>query len=125
MKHLLRSAAIGALLILPAACGHFPVAMAGPVTSGAYYPMAGGGQYGLSVVTNTALTIPAGAAGAEICVETAGIRYTDDGTAASSSVGIPVASGVCFQYFGQLSKLKFTAQSGSPTIDVLYYKTSD
>ena len=99
-------------------------AAATPVVSGGYYS-AGAGQYALAVTTNTTLTVPANSAGAEICVETAGVRYTDDGTSASSSTGIPVAAGVCFQYFGPLNKLKFTAQSGSPTLDVSYYRESN
>jgi len=117
MRNLLRSTVLCALLASPA--------IAEPVVSGSYYPMAGTAQYALSIGTNTTLTVPAGASGAEICVETAGVRYTDDGTSASSSTGIPVAAGVCFQYFGNPAKMKFTAQTGSPTIDVSYYKLSE
>ena len=83
---------------------------------------AGASQYGLSVTTNTTLTVPAGATIAEICVETAGIRYTSDGTSATASVGMPVSSGTCYSYSGPLSALKFTAQTGLPTIDVEYFK---
>ena len=63
---------------------------------------------------------------AEICVETAGVRYTDDGlTTPTASVGIPVVptstQPSCFPYAGPLSNLKFILISGSPTMDISYY----
>lgn len=85
------------------------------------YVSAGASQMALAVGTNTTLTVPTGATIAQICVETAGVRYRDDGTAATASLGIPVSAGTCFAYSGPLSALSFTAQSGSPTIDVSYY----
>src|SRR6185312_2208443 len=88
------------------------------------YVSAGASQMALAVGTNTTLAVPAGATLAEICVEGASVRYRDDGTAATSSLGIPVASGTCFQYSGPLASLSFTAQSGSPTIDVSYYRAN-
>ena len=88
------------------------------------YVSAGASQMALSVGTNTTLTAPATATIAEICVEGAGVRYRDDGTAATSSLGVPVSAGSCFQYSGPLSSLSFTAQSGSPTIDVSYYRAN-
>ena len=39
---------------------------------------------------------------AEICAEAQGVRYRDDGTAPTASIGIPVAAGTCFQYSGNL-----------------------
>src|ERR1700686_3373493 len=98
MKILLRSLLILALGAAPAS--------AEVVVSGAYVS-SGAGQYAVAVATNavTTLTVPAGTAGAEICVETAGIRYTDDGSTPTSSVGMPVVPSsatqpACFQYFG-------------------------
>ena len=100
-------------------------AFAGQVTITGGYISAGPGQYGLTVSSATPLTVPAGSEIAEICVETAGVRYKDDGGVPTSSSGIPVASGSCFQYGGPLNKIQFIAQSGSPTLDVSYYKTSE
>jgi hypothetical protein len=85
------------------------------------YVSAGASQMALVVGTDTGLTVPPGATIAWICVETANVRYRDDGTAATASLGIPVTSGSCFAYAGPLAALSFTAQSGSPTIDVSYY----
>ena len=100
----------------------------GTITAGVtpiyLYVSAGASQMALAVGTNTTLTVPAGATLAEICVEGAALRYRDDGTAATASLGIPVAAGACFAYSGPLASLSFTAQSGSPTIDVSYYKAN-
>jgi hypothetical protein len=86
------------------------------------YISAGASQMALAIGTNTALNVPNGATLAEFCVETAGVRYRDDGVAATSSSGVPVSAGSCFSYSGPLSTMSFTAQSGSPTLDVSYYK---
>lgn len=86
------------------------------------YNSAGAGQYNTTVATATALTVPSGAKLAEICVATADVRYRDDGTDPTSTVGMPVSAGTCFPYAGPLSAVKFIAQSGSPTINVSYYK---
>lgn len=88
-----------------------------------YDPIAPG-QFGLTVATATNLTPPAGATIAQISVETAGVRYRDDGIAPTATVGMPVAAGTSFQYAGPLTAIQFIAQSGSPTIDVLYYKNN-
>lgn len=100
-------------------------AFAGSVTIVGGYISAGAGQYGLTVASATSLTVPAGAEIAEICVETAAVRYRDDGIAPTSSVGIPAASGACFQYGGPLNKIQFITQTSGSTIDVSYYKTSE
>jgi len=86
------------------------------------YVSAGASQMGLAVGANTTLSVPSGATLAEICVEGASVRYRDDRTAATASLGIPVGPGACFSYSGPLASMSFTAQSGSPTIDVSYYK---
>ena len=85
------------------------------------YNSAGIGQYALSVATATNLMPPTGATISQICVETAPVRYRDDGIAPTASVGIPLAAGWCGPYAGPLSAIQFIAQSGSPTIDVSYY----
>lgn len=72
-------------------------------------------------------SVPAGATIAEICVETAGIRYLDDGTAPTTSLGIPVVptstAPACYAYaIIPLTAVQFIAISGSPVIDVAFYK---
>lgn len=76
----------------------------------------------LAAATN--LSPPLGATVAQICVETAGVRYRDDGTSPTASVGMPAVAGTnpyCFQYAGPLTQVQFILISGSPTMDVSYY----
>ena len=65
--------------------------------------------------------IPATSQWATICVETANIRWRDDGTAPTTSVGMPVSSGQCFYYNSKFSALSVIAQSGSPVLDISFY----
>lgn len=67
------------------------------------------------------LSPPAGATVAQICVETAGVRYRDRGSAPTATIGMPVLAGTCFQYAGPLNVVQFILISGSPTMDVFYY----
>ena len=106
-------------------------AVAGSVTITGGYIQVGPAQLGLAIGGSAVLlTVPAGAEIAEICVETASVRYRDDGTAPTTSSGVPVfpvssSQPFCFAYGGPLQRLQFIAVSGSPTLDVVYYKTSE
>jgi len=84
------------------------------------YVSAGASQFGLSITSVTTLTVPGGSLIAEICVETAAARYTDDGSTPSSSAGIPVPAGSCFQYAGPLASMKWIGAGA--TLDVSYLK---
>jgi hypothetical protein len=78
-----------------------------------------------SLASATNLIVPTatgGAVWALICVETANVRWRDDGTAPTASVGQPVSAGQCFQYAGPLPSIQFIAQSGSPVVNVSYYR---
>ena len=81
---------------------------------------AGPGQYGVAITTVTTLTVPQAAASAEICVEGAAARYTDDGTTPTASVGIPAAAGQCFTFAGALSALRIIGAGA--TMDVSFYR---
>jgi hypothetical protein len=91
------------------------------------YKSAGASQFisAATLTSTTSLTVPSGTTIAQICVETAGVRYRDDGVAPTASVGIPVvatsSTPACFQYAGPLSAIQFIALSGSPTMNVSYY----
>jgi len=90
----------------------------------------GAGTYKLSA-TNTASStsvtsggIPPGAREAYIEAETADVRYRDDGGAPTAAIGgiiVHGAGGAIF-YAGTLSALQFIALSGSPLLDVLFYR---
>lgn len=86
------------------------------------YQSTGPAQYGLSVTTNTVLAVPVGTLCAYITVETANVRRTSDGTSATTSVGTLFTAGTQWTDCGPLGGYKFTAVSGSPTIDVEYFK---
>lgn len=66
--------------------------------------------------------IPAGATMAVLQSETAPIRYRDDGTAPTSSSGMLLVNGAGVFYPGTLSKLRFIAASGSPVLNVAFYR---
>lgn len=86
----------------------------------------------VALVTASCATgsVPLGATIAEICVETAGVRYRDDGVAPTTSVGIPVepsaTSPLCYAYaIIPMTAVQFIAISGSPVIDVSFYKLNN
>ncbi len=91
------------------------------VKSGSYVS-AGTQQNALAVGTNTQLTVPTGSVCAEITVEGASIRRTSDTTSATTTNGTLIQVGAQWQDCGPLAAYKFTAVSGSPTLDVEYFK---
>jgi hypothetical protein len=56
-----------------------------------------------------------------ITPETQGVRWRDDGTAPSASVGMPLAAGVTLQYDGDLTKIQFIEQTASAKLNISYY----
>ncbi len=58
---------------------------------------------------------------AVIIAETQAVRWRDDATAPTASVGMPLAVGVPFQYDGDLSNIKFIEQTASAKLNVSYY----
>ncbi len=67
--------------------------------------------------------IPPGATQAVIQAESAAVRYRDDGGAPTASVGMEIVSGANpIFYTGTLSALRFIAATGSPLLDVAFYR---
>jgi len=58
---------------------------------------------------------------AQICVSGQGVRYRDDGTAPTASLGIPVGAGTCFQYSGPMAGIQFIQQAATATLDITFY----
>ena len=56
-----------------------------------------------------------------IVAEGAAVRWRDDNTAPTASVGMPLAIGVPLQYDGDLNKIKFIQQAGTGIINISYY----
>jgi len=89
----------------------------------------GAGTYLLSA-TNTASSssvtsggIPVGATMAFLQAETADIRYRDDGGAPTASIGDLIVHNIPgILYTGTLTAVQFIAVSGSPLLDVAFYR---
>jgi len=77
----------------------------------------------LTAATN--LTIPTTAqqrpAYCRIIPESQAVRWRDDGTAPTASVGYPLSVGAELRYDGDLTKIQFIQQAASATINVVYY----
>lgn len=81
---------------------------------------------GYQQITNlaaaTALTVPAGTSLAKIIPETQAVRWRDDGTDPTTTVGNPLAVGVELQYTaGQLTVLRFIEQAASAKLNIEYW----
>ena len=81
---------------------------------------------GFQVITSlssaTALTVPAGARLALIQAGVQDVRWRDDGTDPTSSVGMILkTTSEGFWYEGDLSAIKFIETTASATIGVSYY----
>lgn len=56
-----------------------------------------------------------------IVAETQAVRWRDDGTSPTASVGMPLAVGVPLQYDGDLTNIKFIQQTASAKLNISYY----
>ena len=89
----------------------------------------GAGTYQLSATNTTSSAsvtsggIPTGATMALLQAETADVRWRDDGAAPTTSIGNIVVHGTPpLFYTGTLSALQLIALSGSPLLDVAFYR---
>ena len=97
--------------------------LASPAWAQVYqYKPVSGAQYALAITSVQTLTVPNAARIAEICVDTAVARYTTSGTTPSASVGIPVASGTCFQIAGRDALLAFQIIGAGATATIEYFQ---
>jgi hypothetical protein len=125
----MKSILAAALLLATPALAQTPVRVSGTYIPLGYCQITSLGS-AVALVSASCSTgaVPAGATILEICVETAEVRYRDDSTAPTTSLGMPVAPlsstvPFCFQYAATpLSQLQFIAVSGSPVVDVAFYK---
>lgn len=74
------------------------------------------------VSTAKFLTVPDGAIMALIQVETSDVRWRDDGTAPTDSVGMLLtADGQPLEYNGDLSKIRLIDTDSGASVNVTYY----
>ena len=74
-----------------------------------------------SLSSATALTVPTGATAALIVASTQAIRWRDDGTNPTASVGMPVTVDTYFSYDGDLNRIRFIEQTSGAVLNVSYY----
>lgn len=67
------------------------------------------------------LTVPSGATLALIVPETQNIRWRDDGTNPTASVGMPVFVGASLSYDGDLNRIRFIQEAASAKLNISYY----
>ena len=81
--------------------------------------------YGYQQITNlsaaTGLTIPVGATVALIQAETQDVRWRDDGTAPTASVGMIIGAGTTLPYTGNLSAIMLIQATASAKLNISYY----
>lgn len=79
-----------------------------------------------SLSTAQKLAVPANCGGvpslAVITAEAQAVRYRDDGTAPTATVGMPLAAGVALSYQGTLSAIQFIEQTSGAKLNVLFYR---
>ena len=74
-----------------------------------------------SLSSAAGLIPPQGATMALVVAETQGVRWLDDGTNPTASVGMPIAAGAYLNYDGDLNRVKFIEQTASAKLNVSYY----
>lgn len=81
------------------------------------------GVFQFTVATATALpTIPSGASEAFVVCETQPVRWRDDGTNPTASIGVLLPINTAFPYIGSLARIKFIETTASATCSVSYYQ---
>lgn len=71
--------------------------------------------------TAKALTVPVGATMALVAPDTQNVRWRDDGTNPTASVGMPLVVGTTLNYDGDLNRIRFIETTASAVLNVSYY----
>lgn len=95
------------------------VALLGSGAAGGLTPK--GYQQITSLAAATALTVPSGATSATIVAETQDVRWRDDGTNPTATVGMLLPKGTQLQYSGNLAAIKFIETAASASLNISYY----
>ena len=74
-----------------------------------------------SLSSATALTIPQGTTLALIVPETQNVRWRDDGTDPTASVGMPIFVGASLSYDGDLNRIRFIESTAGAKLNICYY----
>lgn len=117
MKHILRFAVALFILASPALAQNAQTVLNVPMTPLGYQQLT-------SLSASTALTVPAGARTAIIEADTVAakiVRWRDDGSAPTATVGMELAVGSTVVYTGNLANLRFIEVAASAKLNVSYY----
>lgn len=74
-----------------------------------------------ALLSSVAGGIPAGASQAVIVPEGNAVRWADDGSTPTTSVGMPQAALQPYTFTNDLSALRFIAQSGTAILNIAFY----
>lgn len=84
-----------------------------------------GYQQIVGLAASTGLTVPTTGPQrptyALITPETQAVRWRDDGTAPTATVGQPLAVGAELRYDGDLNAIRFFQQAATATLNIVYY----
>ena len=80
-----------------------------------------GSSTGLTVPTTTRNGLRTVPTFALIIAETQGVRWRDDQTAPTASVGMPLPVGIPLQYDGDLTNIRFIEQVAGAKLNISYY----
>ncbi len=86
------------------------------------YLVPNGYQQITSLSAAVGLTVPAKTKLVLIQAETKDVRWRDDGTNPTASVGMVLSAGSAFSYNGDASAIKFIEVAASGKLNVSYYK---
>lgn len=79
-----------------------------------------------SITAATALTVPTGATRAMLVAEAQAVRWRDDGSAPTGSVGMILkTTDAPLEYNGDLAALQFIASTTGAILNVAYYKQAE
>lgn len=71
--------------------------------------------------SSTTLTVPSGSTLAVIQCTAQNVRWRDDGTAPTATVGMQLAPGDYFFYTGELSNIRFIEEAASAVLNISYF----
>jgi hypothetical protein len=80
-----------------------------------------GYQQIVGLAAATALTVPAGARIAYIEAEAQAVRWRDDGTNPTATIGQPLPVGRMLTYVGDLTRIKFFQQAATANLNITYF----
>ncbi len=92
-----------------------------PVTGGGAIPLGYQQISATTLATAQKLTLPAGAKVALVSLDVGAVRWRDDGTAPTATVGMPFSSGSYITFTANLATIQFIAATGSPIMNVSFY----